>query len=135
MEFKYLTDEIEDVLNLINSVFNTNSKKENFILLDTQRMLILKDNNKVIGATLITLKNDPIKNQKSFYLDYVCISLEYQHQGLGRKMFREIERIALEDQIDYIQLTSNPKRCNARKLYQSEGMEIIDTDLFIKKLK
>lgn len=135
MKFEFLTDEVEETLKLINTIFNCNATKENFKLLDTQRILLLKDKKKVIGATMITLKSDPIKNKKLFYLDYVCVSSDYQHQGLGRKMFKEVEKIAIEEGMDAIQLTSNPKRVNARKLYQSEGMKIADTDLFIKNLK
>lgn len=135
MKFKFLTNEIEEVLNLINSIFESNAKKENFKLLDNQRVLLLKNGDEVIGCTIITLKNDPIKNTKSFYLDYVCISRNYQHQGLGRKMFKEVERIAINEGIDSLQLTSSTKRDNARKMYISEGMEIVETNLFKKNLK
>lgn len=135
MKFKFLSDEIDGTLNLINRIFGISAKKENFKLLDNQRMLLLKDDDDVIGCTLITLRNDPIKNMTAFHLDYVCISEDYQRQGLGKKLFEQVERIAREENIDSIQLTSNKSRTVARNLYFDEGMEIVDTDLFIKKLK
>ena len=124
MNLTFYKDETEEVVNLINKVFDKNGKKENFKLLDTQRILLLKDDNKVIGTTMITLKNDPIKNEKTFYLDYICIDNNYRKLGLGEKMFKEVEKIAFEEGIDYLELTSNKKRVAARSLYTKMGMEI-----------
>lgn len=134
MNFTYLTNEIEETVSLINSVFNTICDPNNFKLMDNQKVLLLKENNIVIGVTMITLKCDPIKNTKTYYLDYICIKEDYQHMGLGRKMFEEVLRIAKEDNIDYIELTSRKEREVARKIYQEYGMTIKDTDLFIKKV-
>lgn len=134
MNFTYLTNEIEETVSLINSVFNTICDPNNFKLMDNQKVLLLKENNIVIGVTMITLKCDPIKNTKTYYLDYICIKEDYQHMGLGRKMFEEVLRIAKEDNIDYIELTSRKERETARKIYQEYGMTIKDTDLFIKKV-
>lgn len=135
MIFTFYKDETEEVIKLINESFNSNAKKENFSLQDNQRMLLLKDDNKVIGATLITLKKDPIWNAKKFYLDYVCIDKAYRNKGLGEKMFDEIEKIAYEEDIDVLELTSNKTRTAARNLYIKKGMSIKDTDIFIKNLK
>ena len=134
MNFTYLTNEIEETVSLINSVFNTICDPNNFKLMDNQKVLLLKENNIVIGVTMITLKCDPIKNTKTYYLDYICIKEDHQHMGLGRKMFEEVLRIAKEDNIDYIELTSRKEREAARKIYQEYGMTIKDTDLFIKKV-
>ena len=134
MEFSFLKNEKKEVVDLINKAFNKNSTVEFLNLLPTQRFLLLKDNNNVIGATLITEKYDPIRGIKSFYLDYVCVSEEYRGQGLGEKMLNEVERIAKEENVNKIQLTSNKKRIVARNLYHKWGMEIVDTDLFSKDL-
>ena len=134
MNFTYLTNEINETVDLINSIFNTCGSSNDFKLMENQKVLLLKDNNTVIGATLITLKNDPIKNIKTYYLDYICIKKEYQKMGLGRKMFEELLNIAKENNIDYIELTSREERTAARKMYLDYGMTIKDTDLFIKKV-
>lgn len=135
MNFTFYKDETEEVVRLINEVFNTSGTVENFKLQSNQRALLLKNDNKVIGVTLITLKCDPIKNTKTFYLDYICIDKEYRERGLGEQMLNEIERIALESGIDYLELTSNKTRVTARNLYKKIGMSIKDTDLFIKNVK
>ena len=134
MDFCFLTNETEEVINLINKVFDKNGDINSFKLLDTQKVLLLKDKSRVIGATIITLKHDPIMNLNAYYLDYVCIDTEYQHQGLGRKMFEEIVKDARNNGIDYIELTSGQKRQAARKMYMDCGMTIKDTDVFLMKL-
>lgn len=132
--FTFLTTEQEEVVNLINDAFNYENKYSTLSLDVNQRVLLLKDLDKVIGVTIITKKNDPIKKKKGFYLDYVAISNAYQNRGLGTMMFQEIERLAKEEKMDYIELTSNKKRCYARKLYEKQNMKIKDTDIFIKEL-
>ena len=134
MTFSFLTTEQEETINLINEAFNYGNKYSSINLETNQRVLLLKDQNKVIGTTIITKKNDPIKRRKGFYLDYVAVSNNYQNRGLGTMMFQEIERIAKEEKIDYIELTSSKKRCYARKLYERQNMIIKDTDIFIKEL-
>ena len=134
MIFSFLKNEKKDVIDLINKVFNKNAKEDLFYLQPNQRFLLLKDRNIVIGTTLITEKYDPINGVKSFYLDYVCISEEYRGKGLGEKMLKEIEKIAKEEHIKRIELTSNKKRVCARNLYQKWGMEVVDTDLFSKNI-
>ena len=134
MKVEFLTNELESVINLINEVFNTSGNVNTFSLLDSQKMLLLKDDDKVIGTCLITLKNDPIKNTKTYYLDYFCIKKEYEHKGLGTFFFNKIVEIALENNIDYIELTSKKERVRAREMYLKQGMNIKDTDVFIKEL-
>lgn len=134
MKFKFLDDEVDGVINLINDCFNLKASVDNFELLSNQRFLLLLDKNEVIGTCLITLKNDPIKNTKTFYLDYVCIKDSYQNKGLGSKMFEQVLKIGEEEKVDFIELTSSKKRVNARKMYLKYGMEIKDTDIFIKKI-
>lgn len=134
MNFKYFTNEIDDVHRLIKECFDIEIDKTNFKLQDNQKLLLLTLDNEVIGMSMITLKNDPCKKKSSYYLDYICIRKDYQHNSYGKKMFEKIIEIAKENKIDYIELTSNKDRVFARKLYMSYGMIIKDTDVFIKQL-
>ena len=134
MEFAFLKDETKELFELINMCFNHDYDYKKFKLLDTQRVLLLKNKDELVGCTVITLKKDPFKNTKTFYLDYICVKDTYQHQGLGHKMFQEVERIAREEKVDFLELTSSKKREFARKMYLNEKMEIKDTDLFVKSL-
>lgn len=133
MEFKFFTNEKEEVINLVNDLFNKDYKND-FNLLNNQKLLLLKDSNILVGLCLITEKYDPFRKSKTYYLDYLCIKKEYQNNGLGTKMFNKILEIAKENNIDYIELTSNKDRINARKMYLNMGMKIKDTDIFIKEI-
>ena len=134
MEFVFFTNEFEEVLDLVKESFNIKIDHNIFNLQDNQKILLLKDNGKVIGLTMITLKYDPFKNQKTYYLDYICIKEEYRHQKLGKKMFDKVMEIAIENEIDNIELTSNKNRVEARNMYMNCGMNIKDTDVFVKQV-
>ena len=134
MEFVYFTNEIDQVLELIYDVFKIKGNKEQFDLKDNQKILLLKDKDIVVGMTMITLKSDPFKNTKTYYLDYICIKEEYRHRSLGRKMFEKVIELAKENNIDNIELTSNKERINARKMYLDYKMAIKDTDVFVLHL-
>lgn len=134
MRFDFFTNEFKEVLEIIKEVFNINLEKDNFVLQNNQKILLLKDNDKVVGLTLISLKEDPFKNIKTYYLDYFCIKEEYQHRSLGTKMFEKIVELAKENHINYIELTSNKDRVAARRLYLNCGMSIKDTNVFIKQI-
>ena len=134
MRFEFFTNEIDQVLDLINDIFKIKGNKELFNLQNNQKILLLKDNDLVVGMTLITLKEDPFKNKKTYYLDYVCIKEDYRHKSLGRKMFEKVIELAKENNIDNIELTSNKERIDARKMYLDYGMVIKDTDYFILQL-
>ena len=130
MEFKYYTNEINEVSSLIKEAFDIELDNNSFFLLDNQRILLLKDNDKVVGMVLITLKSDPFKNKRTYYLDYLCVRNEYQHRALGRKIFERVIELAKEKNINRIELTSRKERISARKIYLDYGMKIRDTDLF-----
>lgn len=134
MIFVFLDDEVKEFVELVNVCFNKNADYKNFKLLDNQKVLLMKDNDIIVGGCLITTKHDPIKNEDSFYLDYLFVKEEYRGMGLGRKLFDEVESIARKEKMVSIQLTSNSKRETARKMYLNCQMEIVDTDLFVKRL-
>lgn len=98
------------------------------------RFLCAMDNDRVVGSIMITTKYDPVKDINSYYLDYVSVLKEYQQQGIGSRMLREVENIAKKENISYIEFTSNKDRINARKLYLSSGYNQRDTGVFYKKI-
>ncbi len=136
MNFKILdnlTDE-RKVIELIKKTFDFESDLKEIEQVNNVKFLILKNNDDVIACTMITKKIDPIKNISTFYLDYICVDNQYRHQGIGTKMLNEVEKIAKEENINYLELTSNEKRYYAREMYQKFGFTIKDTDLFVKEL-
>ena len=134
MIFDFYTNEIDEVSSLIKEAFNVVVNSSDLELQDNQNILLLKDDNKVVGLALITLKSDPFKNIKTYYIDYLCVKESYRHKSLGRKIFEKILQIAKDNNINRIELTSRKERIAARKIYLDYGMTIKDTDLFVLEL-
>ncbi len=129
MKFSLINDNYADVIKLIKDSFNIDNDSFSKLLFN-QRFLTLRIDNNLIGTLLISLENDPIKCIKGFYIDYVCIDEKFRNKGYGKLMLEETIKIAKEENIDYIRLTSSSKRVFARKMYNSLGMVSLDTDIF-----
>lgn len=137
INFCFLKDEnINDYVLLMKDAFSfdvdvSNVKK---CLSLGIRVLCAMYDNKVVGAVMITNDYDPIRNLKSYYLDYVSVLSSYRNKKIGTKLMLEVENMAKKEDIDYIEFTSSNKTY-ARQLYLSSGYEIRDTSVFIKKYK
>ena len=138
MIIEYLKEfEIDSLINLLEEAFEINVNKESIkesLNNPNVKFLCAKENNLVVGTIMITKKIDPVFDKNSFYLDYVSVLKNYQNRKIGAKMMLEVEKIAKEENISYIEFTSNSKRIYARKLYLSLGYEIRDTGVFIKNI-
>ena len=84
---------------------------------------------------MLTYIIDPIKNLKKMHIDYFCVNENYRGKGIGRMLFDEIEKLAISEGIDVLELTSNPRRESARRLYIDKGMILLDTNVFIKNIR
>ncbi|MBO5376673.1 MAG: GNAT family N-acetyltransferase [Bacilli bacterium] len=138
MIFEFLKEkEIDSLINLLEEAFTLKANKETIkesLNNKNIRFLCAKEDNKVIGTIMITTKINPVTNKNGFYLDYVSVLESYQNRKIGAKMMLEVEKIAKEENISYIEFTSSSKRIYARKLYLSLGYELRDTGVFIKNI-
>ncbi len=96
----------------------------------TQLVAVLDD--KVVGYVLISKDFDPIIKRVNYWIDYVCVDLEYRGRGIARKLLIKVEEMARSDDVLYLQLTSSRFRSSARKLYLDLGYEIRESDIFRK---
>ena len=134
MIFEVLKKEDErQVIELIDRVFNENTPDVEMNG-SNYKFVVVKENNKVVATSLLTTLFDPIKNYKVMHIDYLCVDESYRGRGIGKYLFDSIEKLAREENINVLKLTSNPQRVTARKMYVSKGMRMIDTNLFIKDL-
>jgi phosphinothricin acetyltransferase len=67
-------------------------------------------------------------------IEDVIIDENYRGQGLGRNLLNELIKLAKENNLLKLQLTSNPQRLAARNLYQDLGFKIKDTEVFVLDL-
>jgi ribosomal protein S18 acetylase RimI-like enzyme len=67
-------------------------------------------------------------------IEDVIVDENFRGKGLGRKLIEELVKIAKENNLKKLQLTSSPSRVAARELYKSVGFEMKDTNVFVMNL-
>ena len=139
MIIEFLKEEkCNEMFNLIKDCFNLEVNDNNIkeiIKSENCKAIIMKNKDELIGTAIIDTLNDYIKNQKYYYINYVCIKKEYRGCGYSKKIMEYIEELARQENISYIILTSSSKREIANKLYLSKKKKKIDTNLFKKEFK
>lgn len=90
--------------------------------------------NIVVGYMILNEMIDIIKNKKIYHIDYVCVDPEYRGQKVGKTMMDYVIDYAKKEGGSRIELTSNPTRVAAHKLYENCGFIKRDTNVFRKEL-
>ncbi len=88
----------------------------------------------VVGYLILNEMIDIIKNKKVFHIDYVCVDPNYRGKNIGYEMMNYVMDYAKDNGGSRIELTSNPTRVAAHKLYEKCGFKKRDTDVFRKEL-
>ena len=96
--------------------------------------IVLEDEKKVVGFGALIVHQVPSEGYVARVED-VIISDTERGKGYGRKIMEELIKIAKKKKVKKINLTSNPKRVEARNLYSSMGFEIYDTGVFRMKIE
>ena len=139
MIIEFLKEEkCNEMFNLIKDCFNLEVNDNNIkeiVKSENCKAIIMKNKDELIGTAIIDILNDYIKNQKYYYINYVCIKKEYRGCGYSKKIMEYIEELARQENISYIILTSSSQREIANKLYLSLDYKKIDTNLFKKEFK
>ena len=91
--------------------------------------MVLEHEEEVIGFGSLVVHQVPTKGFVARIED-VVVHENHRGKGHGRKITEELILIAKKKKIKIINLTSNPKRVEARKLYESMGFELLETGVF-----
>ena len=126
---KYKEEDLDDVNKLLKESFNIT--KNNFNV-DNFTELVATISNQVVGYLLLTKIYNPIKDIYYFHIDYVCVLSSYRGLGIGKKLLDYVDELSNQENISYIELTSNYQRIAAHKLYEKCGYIKPDTTLFRK---
>lgn len=119
----------------INDIYNECFNKEYLVKEKLNNNIYVFEKDKIIiGMFQIDYIEDIFKNIKYAYINNLCIKKEYQNQGYGSILIKEIEKLAIDNKCQYITLTSNKERICAHKLYIKNNYKIIDTNIFKKEL-
>lgn len=126
-------ENIDSYISFIKNVFDYVANKESIEkLINRDKVLVIKNGEKVIASLVIEECYDAIKDQKYYYLGYFGVLKEYRRMGYANRIFEEVEKLAHENNIKYIELTSGNHRKAAHCFYQRNGFKIKDTTVFVK---
>ncbi|NTW27294.1 MAG: GNAT family N-acetyltransferase [Candidatus Moranbacteria bacterium] len=96
--------------------------------------LVFEDGENLVGFGSLIMHKIPTKGEVARIED-VVIGENHQNQGLGRTLVLRLIEIAKERNASRINLTSNPMRIGAQKLYESVGFIKSNTDTFTMTLE
>lgn len=91
--------------------------------------LVIEENDDLIGFGSLIIHKVPTKGEVA-RLEDIIISENHQGKGLGVMLVSELIEIARQKKVSKINLTSNPMRTAAHKLYEKLGFSKYDTDTF-----
>lgn len=94
---------------------------------------VIEHGGKVIGFGCLIIHQIPTKGKVARVED-VVVHIDYRGKGLGKSLMNELIAIAKGKGVKHIDLTSNPTRIPARKLYESLGFKLRETGAFRMKL-
>ncbi len=124
--------DLDGINTLIGDVFNHHLDEVNNNL--DMFNLVGVHNNIVVAHLYVTKIYNAITKENWYKIDDLCVMEDYRGLGIGTKLLEELDQMAKSDNISYLELTSNKKRCAAHKLYQKNNFKIIETDLFRKEI-
>jgi GNAT superfamily N-acetyltransferase len=99
---------------------------------DTTRLLIALDDGKIYG--MLTLVIFRIPTGVRSWIEDVVVDASSRGKGAGKVLLETAVRLAREQGANTLNLTSNPSRVAANRLYRKAGFEQRDTNTYRKAL-
>ena len=114
-----------------NSCYDSDLKNlKKFYTLPKANLLLLKDNKKIIGTIAVVYKKNTAVLQR-FY-----ISKQYRDKGLGRLLYKEMEKAIIDRACKKIILNTTIRNKEAVMFFNKEGFKLVrkkGIDLFFEK--
>ena len=126
-------EDIKNYIEFIKEVFEIDteySKIEN--LIKTSRILVIKEVGKIIASVTFEKRIEYIKSKTYYLISYLGVLKNYRREGYATLLFNELEKFAIKDKVDYLELTSGNQRKNAYFFYKDKGFKVKDSTVFIK---
>lgn len=125
--------DIKSYIEYIKETFDYDSNQELIEkLMKKHKVLVIRDDNKVIASVVVEEYTEYIKNEKYYHLSYFGVLKDYRRNGYASKLFEKVEEMVKENKINYVELTSGNHRTNAQEFYKSKKFKIKDTSVFVK---
>ena len=135
-QLKTFSTDITQVLNGLLMQLNPGSKKLNDedvkegIESSASRFFVAREpvNNKIVGMLTLVVFSAP--SAKKCLLEDIVVDKDYQGKGIGTKLITKAISQARKEGVARLDLTSNPKREAANRLYQQLGFKKRDTNVY-----
>lgn len=125
--------DIKSYIDFINETFDYKTNKELIEkLMKNDKILVVKDNDKVIASVIVEEKFEYIKNEKYYYLSYFGVLKSYRREGYASKLLNYVESMVKENKINYIEIMSGNQRLAAQDFYKNKNFKLKDTSVFVK---
>lgn len=123
---EYIDTDFDSLNELLQEVYSVKKKQNS----NVNKELVAVYNNEVVGYLTINKQFDSVKNIKYCYINYVCVKEEYRRYHIATELLIRVEELCREENISYIELTSNQERFAAQELYKKNGYEKRDTNVY-----
>ncbi len=133
-----LTKKLVNSINKLLAVLSSNVRPVDISILrdlvasPLLEIFIVEVDGKIIGMASLYYIRTLGKN--AAYVEDVVVHPDFQGQGLGKKIMNHLIKRAKERKVDFLELTSSPKRVAANKLYKKLGFELRETNVYRMKL-
>ena len=135
---EYKKSDFTGLIELLANVYGSEieqDKLENIYLSEKRKILVAVDeNNTVAGCAFLEKREDFIRPERVLFISYVAVDEKIRKQGIGKKIFEEIEKIAQKEKCSAIELTSANYRTGAHAFYASLRFSPKKTTVFIKEI-
>lgn len=124
-----------EILNQLSAIYNHNHFNEDDLIGDSNcHCIVVEKDSSIVGFGSFITYHIPTKGLVGRIED-VIVDERHRGMGLGRGLMERLIGLAKEKKVNYITLTSNPSRLEARRLYESLGFEICKTEVFKLEIK
>ncbi len=94
-------------------------KKDLEIMLETNAIIILEEEDQIVGYATYQIKK---RKTKYLFVDEMYIIESKRHSGYGTRLFNELKKIAQTHQCERIELNCWDWNESAKKFYQKQNM-------------
>ncbi len=128
---KNFTFGLEQVRNLINQLDSTAEFKEHFLYeaILSGHLVVKYQNEKLVGMGWIFSRQTALRKQA--VVEDMIVDESLRGKGLGGEILGDLIEWASKQQIEVIELTSNPKRVAANELYKKRGFKLHPTNHYL----
>lgn len=130
-KFSYDLNNIKELVSQLDPSAVVNEQSLYKAILDGYISKIEKDG-EIMGMGWIFPRQTLLRRQA--VVEDMIVNDKYRGQGLGEKVLRDLIDWAKKQDIEVIELTTNPKRIAANSLYQKVGFKLHPTNHYLLKL-